>query len=191
VTSHPARERSEYALGTTAGETVSISKTYELKSEASVGDEPCLLMTGQGTFTFDIKAGIPVGLEFTAKVTENSENVTLRVPIKVSCKLLEGEQREQALRFPVLPPTAMNPLSESDVTEAIADLKSPDNGRRSRAAARLRDGAPIEGRRAEVAQALNALLADRDGFVRNAVIQAIGVWGDRTSLPLLIERVND
>jgi S1-C subfamily serine protease/HEAT repeat protein len=191
VTPHPARERSEYEVGTTSGEIVTISKTYELKTEESVGDEPSLLMTGQGTFTFDIRAGIPVALEFTAKVTENSENLTLRVPIKVSCKLLEGEERDKALRFPVLPPTAMNPLSESDLSDALADLKSPDNGRRSRAAVRLRDGAPIEGRRAEVAQALNALLADRDGSVRNTVIQAIGVWGDGASPLLLVERLND
>ncbi|MGC8638795.1 MAG: HEAT repeat domain-containing protein [Isosphaeraceae bacterium] len=191
VIAHPAQERSEYALGATSGKTVSISKTYELKSTETVGDEPSLLITGQGTFTFDTVAGIPVGLEFKAKVVENSESVTLRVPIQVSCKLLEGTEREKALRFPVLPPTALNPLSDSDLTETLADLKSLDNGRRSRAANRLRDAAPVQNRRPEVVQALQALLTDRDGSVRNAAIQAIGVWGDASSAPLLLEHLND
>ena len=57
VTTHPAHERSEYALGTTSGDVVDISKTYELKSEENVGDEPSFLMTGKGTFQFDLKAG--------------------------------------------------------------------------------------------------------------------------------------
>jgi HEAT repeat protein len=191
VVAHPAQERAEYTLGATTGKIASISKTYELKSEESVGDEPGLLMTGQGTFTFDADAGVPLGLEFTARVTENSESITLRVPIQVSCKLLEGAERERALRFPVLMPTAMNPVSDTDLTEALAELQSPDNGRRRAGALRLRDGAPIDARRAEVAHALNGLLTDHDGFVRAAVIQALGVWGDGLSVPLLLEHLND
>lgn len=174
--SHPAQERSEYALGATSGQTVSISKTYELKSDETVENQPSLLMTGQGTFTFDASAGVPVGLEFKAKVVENSESVTLRVPIQVWCKLLEGAERDTALRFPVMAPTALNPLSDSDVTETLADLKSPDNGKRTSAANRLRDAAPISNRQPAVAQALQALLTDRDGFVRSAVIQAFRPW---------------
>ena len=188
---HPAKERTEYTLGSTSGKVVSIAKTYELKSDETVGDEPSLLMTGQGTFTFNVDAGIPVGLEFKAKVVENSESVTLRVPVQVSCKLLEGAEREKALRFPVVSPTAMNPVSDSDVTEILTELNSADNGRRTRAANRLRDAAPLEPRRAEVARALNTLLTDRDGFVRSATIQAVGVWGDASSVPLLLEHLND
>ncbi len=145
VSSHPAKERTEYALGSTSGEIVSITKTYELKSDENVGDEPVLLMTGTGNFSFNIKEGIPTALEFTAKVTENSENMTLRVPIELSCKLLEGAERALALRFPVLRPTAMNPLSDPDLTRALTDLKTPDNGRKTRAAARLARRSPDRG----------------------------------------------
>jgi HEAT repeat protein len=124
-------------------------------------------------------------------VTENADNITLRIPIEVSCKLLEGPERERAMRFPVMPPTAMNPLKEADVRAALVDLKATDNGKRSRAATRLRDGAPIESLRVDVAKALESLLDDRDVFVKNPVIQALGVWGTREASPLLIARLND
>jgi S1-C subfamily serine protease/HEAT repeat protein len=191
VISHPAHERSEYALESSSGTIASIAKTYELKSEESTGGEPRLLMTGKGTLTFDVKQGIPVAFRFEAKVTENSENVTLRVPIEVSCRLLEGAERERALRFPVIPPTAMNPLKESDVAAAVAELGSRDLRRRVQAAVRLRDCAPIEGRGDEVIRALLAQLDDRDGSIRNAAIQALGVWGRADTVQPLIDRLND
>jgi len=191
VTAHPAHERTEYALGTRSGDTVTISKTYELKTDEEVGQEPGLLMTGQGTVTFNVNEGVPVLMEFKAKVTQNLENLTLRIPIEVSCKRLEGDERERAMRFPVMPATAMIPLDEAGLRRAQAELKSSDSGRRARAAALLRDAAPIESRRAQVARALVALLDDRDGSVRNSVIQALGVWGNKEAAPLLIKRLNN
>jgi HEAT repeat protein len=191
VITHPAQERSEFVLGTESGSTVSIAKTYELSTDEKVGDEPRVLMTGQGTITFDVKAGVPTAMEFKARVTENADNITLRIPIEVSCKLLEGQEREHAMRFPVIPPLVMNPLKDADVRAALADLKTTDSGKRTRAANRLRDAAPIESLRTDVSKALESLLDDRDGFFKSAVIQALGVWGDHDAVPLLITRLND
>jgi len=191
VIGHPGQERSEYALGARSGDSVAIQKTYELKSEEMTGDKPHLLMTGQATITFDTKAGVPLALEYKATITENLENATVNIPVEVSCKLLEGDERARALRFPIIPVTAMIPLMEADVRQAQTDLKSADSGRRVRAAQRLRDAAPLDGRREAVAKALLTLLDDRDGGVRNAAIQALGVWGDKDAATALIKRLND
>ena len=104
-------------------------------------------------------------MEFKATVTENLTNGSVTIPIEVSCKLLDGKERARALVFPIIPETAMLPLTEADLREAQADLKSPDTRRRVRAAERLRDSAPT-GNRAAVAQELVGLLDDRDGGVR-------------------------
>jgi HEAT repeat protein len=190
IVAHPVGERSAYSLGTRSGDTVLIKKTYELKTEEVTGDKPHLLMTGQGTTTFDIKAGVPLAVEFKATVTENLTNGSVIIPIEVTCKLLAGKERARALVFPIIPETAMLPLSAADLREAQADLKSPDTGRRVRAAERLRDSAPT-GNRAAVAQELVSLLDDRDAAVRNAAIKALGVWGDKSIAAILIKRLND
>jgi len=96
-----------------------------------------------------------------------------------------------ALRYPIIPVPAMIPLKEADVRQAQADLRSSDSGRRNRAAQRLRDAAPIDSRRDAVTKALVTLLNDRDGGVRNAVIQALGVWGDKDAAAALTNRLND
>jgi HEAT repeat protein len=191
VITHPAQERRDYVLGPQSLETISISKKYELKTDEKVGNDPTLLMTGEGTLTFDIKRGVPVAFNFQAKVTHNSPNVTLRIPITVACRLLEGEERTKALRFPVIPETAMIPMDDAELRKALADLKTPEDTRRREAAGRLRDGRPIESRRAEVSEALTALIDQRDPSLKGAVIQALGVWGNSPVSDVLIDRLND
>lgn len=94
---YQAQGRTVYTLGEPSGDTVPIAKTYELKTQEMVNGRPRLELAGKGTITFDVKAGVPRALEFTATSTENTANTTVRVPIKVSYKLLEGAEREKAL----------------------------------------------------------------------------------------------
>jgi hypothetical protein len=94
---YQAQGRTVYTLGKPEGDTVPIAKTYELKTAEMVDGMPSRQMVGKGTITFDTKAGVPRALDFTATVTENTANTTVRVPMKVSYKLLEGAEREKAL----------------------------------------------------------------------------------------------
>jgi hypothetical protein len=36
---------------------------------------------------------VPLAFEYKATITENVENATVSVPVEVSCKLLEGDER--------------------------------------------------------------------------------------------------
>jgi HEAT repeat protein len=191
VVTHPAQERRDYALGPQSLEKISISKKYELKTDEKVGNEPTLLMTGEGTLTFDIKRGVPVTFDFQAKVSHKTPHVTIRIPITVACRLVEGEERAKALRFPVIPETAMIPMDDAELRNALADLKSPDDTRRREAAQRLRDARPVDSRRAEVSEALSALIDQRDPSLKGAVIGALGVWGNAPVSDLLVDRLSD
>ncbi len=191
VTSREAGEETAYTLGEVQGDRVPIRKDYELATKETVGDEPRLKMTGEGTISFDIKAGIPLAMDYKVEVIEISGNTRLRLPIAVSCRLLEGKDREKALRPPAQAPSAMNPIEAGDLNKLLADLKSPDTGRRRAACQALFNAAPIEGRRADVARAIERLVPDRDMGLRGDAVRALGVWGDARSADTIIETLRD
>ena len=63
-----------------------------------------LNLTGNGEITFDVKQGVPKAIEFTATLTINAGNLSKRLPVTVSCKLIEGAERDQLLKPPTPPP---------------------------------------------------------------------------------------
>jgi S1-C subfamily serine protease/HEAT repeat protein len=191
VTSHPASEQTTYTLGAAVGDTAPIAKTYELTTQEMVGAEPRLKMTGEGTVTFDLKAGLPLAVDYHAKVIESTVNTTVRVPFGVSCRLLDGEERARALRPPVMPPTAMNAFTSKDVDRALADLKSGDGSRVRNGSRALYDASPIDERRGDVSRVLEKRLGDKDAGLHGEAIRALGVWGDDRSAGPLVERLND
>ena len=191
VTMHEADEETSYALGELEGDKIPIRKNYELSTREMVGDEPRLKMTGQGTISFDVKAGVPLAMDYRMNVVETATHVTYRVPIQVACKLLEGRDREKALRPPELSTTAMNPIDDGGLTKILADLKATDLGRRREAGRVLYDSAPIEGRRGEVARLLERMALDRDPGARSDAVKALGIWGDGRSVDALIAALRD
>ena len=67
-------------------------------------------MTGDGLITFDSGQGLPREVRFQGQMVENDENVTVRVPFELTCRLLAGREREQAMIVPVLPMLALRPI---------------------------------------------------------------------------------
>jgi hypothetical protein len=77
--------------------------------------------------------------------------------------------------------------SETDLNVLLGDLKSADDGVRQRAAERLGQMKPDEGRHAEVAEALAARLKDRHGWTRDAAARALVNWANREQVPALLD----
>ncbi len=179
ITNHEAGEETAYTLGEVQGDQASIRKEYELATRELVGDEPRLKMTGEGTIAFDLKAGVPLAMDYKVEVVEISDQARFRVPIKVVCKLLEGKERELALRPPAHPPSAMNPIDPGDLDKILADLKSPDTNRRKVACQSLYHSAPIEGRRGDVAREIERLVPEKDMGLRSDAVKASGDLGRR------------
>ncbi len=94
VTVHPAEERTTYALGAPDGDEIPIAKTYELVTQDGDGNKPSFKMTGTGTMSFDRKAGVASRVDFKAMVVANGDNVTVRIPMKLRCRLLSGIEAE-------------------------------------------------------------------------------------------------
>jgi uncharacterized protein YjiS (DUF1127 family) len=85
---------------------------------------------------------------------------------------------------------AGTPANADAVAKALHGLKSPNAMRRAESARQLKDMLPDE-RRAEVAPALEALLADPNPLTRDSAAEALGVWGSKANVPALLRAMNE
>jgi hypothetical protein len=202
-----AAEKSVYTRGAAVGDIVTIQKRYELKADATATSQG-LNLSGDATITFDTKDGLPRAVEFKGSYTVSSVNKTLRVPLTVSYKLIEGADRDKVLNPPPPPkvdpkapavnpnpPMAMEakPLTEAELNKVLEDIKGANRGPRRLAMHQLSRAKPTEARRAEVAKALEQLLAAEttDVFNRKGLIDALGTWGTKDTVTVLIPLVAD
>lgn len=82
------------------------------------------------------------------------------------------------------------PPNADAVTRALHHLKSTNQLKRAEAVRKLKETLPDE-RRAEVVKALEPLLNDANFFTRQDVIEALGVWGNKDAVPLLLNAMRE
>lgn len=82
------------------------------------------------------------------------------------------------------------PPNADAVTRALHQLKSGNSHKRQEAVRKLKDTLP-DGRRAEVIKALEPLINDKDVFTRQWAIEALGVWGNKDAVPILLKAMQD
>ena len=187
----PASETLSYTLGTTKGDLTEIKKHYDLRTNERSFGNPTLQMTGDGTVTFDHKLGMPRAMEFKLTLAEQPDRTTTtRIPVTVTYRLLEGDEREKALHPPAPIQPERKPLAAADLTSSLADLQSSDGFKVINAANRLA-GAQPAGDTRTVERTLVGALDNKDGFARQSVVKALGTWGGRDSVPPLIKRLDD
>lgn len=187
----PASETLSYTLGATNGDLVRLDKRYALRTNEISFGGPTLQMTGDGHVDFDRKLGMPRTMEFKLTLVEHPDRTTTtRVPVTVTYRLLEGDEREKALHPPAPAPPERKPIAQSDLTSTLTDLQSPDAFKVIGAANKLAGAQPTGDQRA-VERALIGALEHRDGFARQSVVKALGTWGSRDSVPPLIKRLDD
>lgn len=187
----PAREKTSYTVGKATGDLVPVKKTYELKTHITVGGQPKVEIKGEGTNTFDVKAGLFRELAFTGSITESSDNVIVRVPITLSVKLLEGEALAAALKpAPPLPKPETKAVTADERASLVADLKSENKAKRSVALHRISTVQP-DGDKAEVETLLLGFLKSEDQFARQNAAKGLAVWGGKDSVEPLIKQLDD
>jgi len=187
----PAKEKTSYTVGTAAGDVVPIKKSYELKTLATVGGQPKFEIKGEGTNYFNVKAGLFRELVFTGSILEHAENVTVRVPITLSVKRLEGEALVAALKPPPpLPKPETAAISATDRKSLLADLKSDNKAKRTVALHRVSQVKPDDAR-GEIEALLLEFLKDSDQFTRQNAAKGLAVWGGKDSVAPLIKQLDD
>jgi len=187
----PAKEKTSYTVGKATGDLVPVKKTYELKTLITVGGQPKFEIKGEGTNTFDVKAGLFRELAFTGSITEHSDNIMVRVPITLSVKLLEGAALAAALKpAPALPKPETKAVTADERASLVADLKSENKAKRSVALHRIHAVKP-DGDKAEVEALLLGFLKNEDQFARQNAAKGLAVWGGKDCVEPLIKQLDD
>lgn len=193
-TNTPAKEVVTCEIVAAAGSSVQLKKTYELKTVAAEGSEARIQFQGTGEFTFDTQAGLMKAGEFTGSIVLSEKNVTVRIPLTYSYRLMDAaeaaaakkEQEERRAKSAEAAKEAavLKPLADPDITSALADLKSTNRLTSQKAADRLAKAIPVENRREEVAAQLAGSI--KDALSRLHISKALKVWGtDKSVAPLL------
>lgn len=82
------------------------------------------------------------------------------------------------------------PVNADAVTKSLFRLKSSNSRRRGEAARKLIETLPDE-RRAQVVSALEPLVRDADQNTRTTAIEALGIWGTRDTVPILLKAMQE
>lgn len=184
-----ASEKAEYTVIESQPNAVIIRKKYELKTTETLDGQPRVELTGQADFTFDLGLGLPKSMSGKFKLTNATENVTHRIPITISAKLLNEEERAR-LEGDQKPAISRQPVDDEVIDEVLEDLKASEPFRVQNAADRLEKAEP-SARQFEVARALEPFMKSQDNVTRQAAARALAVWGTTESVPALIEALQD
>ncbi len=195
-----AHETVTFTIAGESGKVVRIKREYDLRTDDRAGGKPRREMTGEGERSFDLRAGVVTSELMKYEVGINEENLSLTIPVTVTCRLLDPEEAAQRVRAAEEAKAAAaaaaakanepRPLGPGEKQRLLAELKSLNGFTVRRTADRLAK-APVEGDPREVAKALEPLLSERDQQIRAAAAKALVVWGTQESVPALIEAADD
>lgn len=171
------------------GDLVTIRKKYELKSTELHHGEPKVSLSGDGTFVFDRRRGLPVSLEFIATLNRRDVNFHERTPLRISGRLLSDVEVDR-LHEDQRKSQERRPLDEPALDGVIADLKSADD-RRVRDATTKLEQSIAAGRQSEVALLLEEQLDNKDNFSRQRAMRALVVWCTTENVPRLLQALDD
>ena len=93
--SHAAHQTITFTRGAADATTVTVQREITLATEEKVGNSPMESVNGTGQFVFDTAAGLVKSLDMTETVELNTQNVTVRVPITVTARLMTPDEVTQ------------------------------------------------------------------------------------------------
>jgi hypothetical protein len=197
----PAKEVVKYEVASSAGSTIKIKKTYDLKTSPKGAEALRIQLTGTSDIVFDAEAGLIKSGEFKGAIAVTEKNVTGRIPVTVSYRLLTAEEvaaakkEEETARIKAAEAAkeaaAPKPIDDAELTRAVEDVKA-GRVKGAHAADRLAKAIPVEGRRKNVVDVLTAAVkGQEDGSLRPAAAKALTTWATAQDVPTFIDLLND
>ncbi|MBI2827590.1 MAG: HEAT repeat domain-containing protein [Planctomycetia bacterium] len=199
-TQRPGEERTTYRVVSVSENEVTIRKQSRMKTDEKAGGGATRESEGEGELIFDRDRGVFSKADFKVVLTVNDGNLSARVPVHVTYRLLTEEElarqaeehkaaeakraTEQAKEKEEL----AKPLSNAAAKELIAALGDPREYRQ--ALDKLKKRQPDNHRR-DIAKALGAMLEDREHFDQTAVAEAMKVWATKDNVPALARIVTE
>lgn len=194
-----ASEKVDYALAGNDGKVATLRRTYDLRTQDKVDNEPSLEQSGTGELHFDVAGGVmrDVDEKYTLQVSQ--PGVTVKIPVTVTARLLTpeeaakfDEERKQAvakLKAEVAERERPKAIDEATLGKYLAEMKKSTSETIS-AEEDLARALPIESRRPGVAALLAERLEDRNSMVASAAAKALKTWGTRKQVSALIKALD-
>lgn len=93
----PTTESITYTRQARDGNLITIARQIDLHTDEKVGDAPVDKLSGDGQYVFDTQAGLVQSLDFKEVIELNWPNITIKIPVVVSARLLAGDEAAKAL----------------------------------------------------------------------------------------------
>ena len=148
-------------------------------------------LSGSGETVFDLKAGVPQKVTFSGKFIMRENAQVAEVPVTLRCELVAEGTAAAATSIPAAAPPATAKTPESDKARLdgfLADLRAVDKDwtKCFQALEGLRTMKPDDARREEVAEVLDAYLAEKNYSARASALRVAQQWGTRHNVPALL-----
>ena len=188
----PANEKTTYTIESANDKAVVIRKQYEFRAAAAGSDKPPFEISGDGKYTFNKQECVSSELDFAMKVTFRTGGLSVDVPVKATYHLIdEAEKAAMAKAAKEAEAEAKRPLAGNEISNLVAELKSSEQDRVTKAAQQLATKTP-ENPDAEIAKALEELvLNQQNDFVRVQAAKALEKWSTPANAAALIKALDD
>lgn len=125
-----ATEKATYTVESADEKLITVAKHYELTTSSLVAGKPRIEATGNGKWKFDVQRGVPSSLDYKLRITTRERNTTEETPVRLRYRLLsEEEQARLAKEAEDAKREKERPLTEAELTKAVAELRSGDRER--------------------------------------------------------------
>lgn len=201
TTSRTATETIDYTIDSSNVDAPVITRTYSLATEEQNNGDPVISQKGNGTITFDAKAGMIRSVDEKYTLQLNNPNVTVKIPITITARLLTAAEAAkkiadrkaatQRVQQAVQSGPKLQTIDNTELDRLLKRINSSDPAFRRSALGELKDSAPIEQRRDEVSKLLVGLLNDGDDFVVREAARALQTWGNSDCIAPLMKLLDD
>jgi S1-C subfamily serine protease len=178
----PATEQTRYKVIGEQQNRVTIEKSYEFTTTDNA-DRPSFRVRGKGQIIFDRALGIPVSLEYSAKLEENEgENSSFVLPVTLKYTWKDGaavRQQQETER------TVPNAELAKSLLEAVR--KSTTGQQAFEPLQKLADIAVVPELQPEMLKTIRGYRGDRQMHIQNAAEAAFANWATADEVDGLVE----
>jgi hypothetical protein len=136
----PVSERTSYELQSHENGVAVFKKRVDLTADGRAGTEPLLHLSGEGTVTFDARAGLVRAMHFTGRLQTREDDDAKTIPLRYRYELGESLSPDGPASIAGSPPPSPRPGSQPGRPDAPAERTPvPDAAARKKAEAALEE----------------------------------------------------
>jgi len=183
-----AHRKTKVTAASASADFIALETETSLATDIRTGNEPRVSGTTKTKTVLDRAEGWPRTVDVEATSAALTENLSRRSLLTLQWQLLEGAEREAALK-PV--PPRPREIPASDLPNLVQDLQSDDSSKRINAARELTIGDRTLKPTPELLALAVKLTSDREDIIRQAAYSLLGNYGTHEHAPVLLRGLKE